>query len=171
MFLCRKGLDHDFVKVLDFGLVLGGPEQENDSMRITRQGITTGTPAFMAPEQAAGSPDLDHRADLYALGCVGYWLLTGQFVFQADSPVEMAAAHLRETPVPPSQRVETPVPQVLDELLMSLLDKDPGGRPQTALELIRRLDVTGLPGKWSVEDAREWWESHAPSRPRPHALD
>jgi len=164
IFLCRKGQDYDFVKVLDFGLVLTDADEGEESARLTRQGMTTGTPAFMAPEQAAGTSVLDHRADLYALGCVGYWLLTGQLVFTGRSALEIAAAHLRETPVPPSKRTETPVPEALDHLILQCLEKDPGARPGSAGAIRDTLEASGLLGPWTPGRAREWWLRHAPAR-------
>jgi serine/threonine-protein kinase len=97
----RLGLTHDFVKVLDFGLVksVAGPAGE-DTLG-TAVGLTPGTPAYMAPEMALGD-EVDGRADLYALGCVAYFLLTGQVVFEGDNALQMVAKHLREAPVPPS---------------------------------------------------------------------
>ena len=107
--LGRVGLRHDFVKVLDFGLVkvvaADGPEHS----LATAAGLTPGTPAYMAPEMALGE-SVDGRADLYALGCVAYYLLTGQVVFEADTPFQMVARHLRAEPVPPSLRTEVYVP-------------------------------------------------------------
>ena len=80
IFTCRLGLNVDFVKVLDFGLVKPARSYDQETMLVTARDVTTGTPAYMAPELALGESDVDARADIYALGCVGYWLLTGRLV-------------------------------------------------------------------------------------------
>lgn len=171
LFVCRKGQDVDFVKVLDFGLVLEDTNHDADVTRLTRQGITTGTPAFMSPEQASGDPSLDHRADLYSLGCVAYWLLTGTLVFPSDSPVKMAAAHLLTAPEAPSARTEVMVPPSLESLILRLLEKAPGDRPASAAEIRRELEAGGLLESWSPETARGWWDHHAPAQNEPTGVE
>src|SRR4029453_5870555 len=101
IFICRLGPDDDFVKVLDFGLVKHASPAAM-ATQLTLAGITAGTPAFMAPEIALAHPEIDGRADLYSLGCVAYYLLTGQFVFVADTPIAAALAHVNDHPAPPS---------------------------------------------------------------------
>ncbi len=91
----------------------------------------------MAPEIILGDADVDSRADVYALGCVAYYLLTGQLVFEADTPMKMLMQHVHAQPVPPSQRTELPIPRELDELVLACLQKDPDMRPQNAEELFR----------------------------------
>ena len=162
IFCCRVGSDFDFVKVLDFGLVKHSIEREES--HLTRRGMTAGTPAYMAPEMGLGKPDVDGRADLYAIGCVAYWLLTGRTVFEAESPVATILEHVQSEPIPASQRTELPIPQALDELILCCLEKDPGARPQTALELDARLAASVLPDRWGAEDARAWWQMHHPTR-------
>ena len=106
----RLGLRHDFVKVLDFGLVKSVTATDTWSTSLaTAAGLTPGTPAYMAPEMALGEA-VDGRADIYALGCVAYYLLTGLLVFEADNALQMIAKHLHDEPVPPSQRTELHVP-------------------------------------------------------------
>ena len=124
IFSSRLGPDCDFVKVLDFGLVKETTD-EGSRPDATAPGGAAGTPAFMAPEMALGSPDVDGRADIYALGCVAYWLLTGQPVFKGTTPVATMLSHVREAPVAPSSRTETPVPAALDALILDCLAKDP----------------------------------------------
>ncbi|MBI3929401.1 MAG: serine/threonine protein kinase [Armatimonadetes bacterium] len=154
IFVCRLGLRGDFVKVLDFGLALS-VRMPRDS-RLTATDAVHGTPAFMAPEQALERP-LDGRADLYALGCVAYWMLTGLTVFEAPSPVEHIIAHVGTAPVPPSQRTGRAIPGDLEAIVLRCLDKDPDARPASAAELGRCLD--GLPWKeqWTQVDADQWW--------------
>jgi serine/threonine-protein kinase len=161
IFTCRLGPDRDFVKVLDFGLV----KQVDDSkmtQQLTADHVAAGTPAYMAPEMALGQTDIDGRADLYALGCVGYWLLTGETVFTGETPMATLIAHVQSTPVPPSQRTEVYIPAALDEIILACLAKDPQNRPQTAEELERGLAASIPGGVWRVEDAREWWLRHHP---------
>jgi serine/threonine-protein kinase len=157
----RLGLQHDFVKVLDFGLVksVAGPTGEHSL--ATAAGLTPGTPAYMAPEMALGDT-VDGRADLYALGCVAYYLLTGTLVFEADSGLQMMAKHLRAEPVPPSQRTALPIPAALERLVLACVAKKPEDRPRGAAELARALsDIEGE--RWSEERAAEWWKAHAQS--------
>src|SRR3954464_1849708 len=157
----RVGLHHDFVKVLDLGLVKSVlPSASEDSM-ATAAGLTPGTPAYMAPELALGET-VDGRSDLYALGCVAYYLLTGQLVFEAATGLQMVARHIQEIPVPPSQRTEMPVAPELDRVVLACLAKRPEDRPQTAAELDRMLaDVDVAP--WGEEEATRWWSMHQPA--------
>jgi serine/threonine-protein kinase len=158
--LGRLGLRHDFVKVLDFGLVKSVEGGASEHSLATAAGLTPGTPAYMAPELALGEV-FDGRADLYALGCVAYYLLTGQLVFEAGSGFQMIARHMRDTPVPPSRRVELPVPPALEQLVLSCLTKEPAGRPRNAADLSQALAaIDGEP--WGEEQAREWWRVHRP---------
>jgi serine/threonine-protein kinase len=162
IFTCRLGPDYDFVKVLDFGLVKRSRDVQT-SMELTGAGSTAGTPAYMAPEMAVDAPDLDGRADLYALGCVAYWLLTGGHVFDADTPVGTILKHVREEPMPPSRRTELCIPAALEAVILSCLAKDPADRPQTASELSFRLQASLGEDPWTAYDAREWWERHLPA--------
>lgn len=156
----QSGLDSDFIKVLDFGLVKAMEDAE--SAKLTRDGLTTGTPAFMAPELAMGSADADARADLYAVGCVGYWLLTGHTVFEAPNVMAMALAHVQNEPIAPSKRTELPVPADLDELLLACLAKDPADRPASARALRARLEACPASREWDEEAGYRWWRHHAP---------
>jgi serine/threonine-protein kinase len=159
LYLCRLGLQHDFVKVLDFGLVKS-EDRRNEQTMLTSPEVTTGTPAFMAPEQAL-SEGVEGRTDIYALGCVAYWLLTGRLVFEADTPIQMVAHHLRTPPIPPSRLSELVVPPLLDQIVLQCLAKAPGERP-TSQELARMLSqVNGAPA-WGEDQAARWWVTHAP---------
>jgi len=158
IFLCRLGPDDDYVKVLDFGLVKHLEVAPPGSM-LTVEGTTAGTPAYMAPEIALGRV-VDRRADIYSLGCVAYYLLTGQPVFSADTAVATALAHVTDTPTPPSVRSELMIPSALDALILECLAKDPADRPQSAAELDARLAATVAPDAWTSEDAHVWWELH-----------
>jgi len=162
IFLCRYGEDCDFVKVLDFGLVKAFQHAEQEKPALSREEMIKGTPAFIAPEQVMGGADLDGRVDIYALGCVAYWLLTGQLVFRADTTMSLLVHHVRTQPVPPSTRSELPIPGMLDQLVLSCLQKNPADRPQTARELSDRLAAIDGAGVWSEDRAREWWRQYRP---------
>jgi len=157
----RLGLQHDFVKVLDFGLVKSVAGATPQQSLATAAGLTPGTPAYMAPEIALGEP-IDARADLYALGCVAYYLLTGTIVFEAESIFQTIAMALRDEPVPPSQRTANPIPPALERLVLSCLAKKPADRPTGAAELNRRLAEIAVE-PWSEELAREWWATAQPA--------
>jgi hypothetical protein len=159
IYVCRMGLDYDFVKVLDFGLVTGSDRQTIDQSLNIGLHKTTGTPAFMAPEIILGEP-VDGRADIYALGCVAYYLLTGSLVFEADSPMKVFLHHLQTTPVPPSQRTELPIPARLDALIMSCLEKDPARRPQSIDQVMVALDRYRSAEVWDNAAAKAWWGRH-----------
>jgi eukaryotic-like serine/threonine-protein kinase len=125
----------------------------------TRENAPPGTPAFMAPEQAMG-PEADGRADIYATGCVAYWLLTAQFVFSAETPMGLLLKHAQTAPARPSTRVEQRIPEALDDLVMACLAKEPGARPQTARELSLRFAELEGAVAWTQERARQWWGAH-----------
>ena len=158
----RLGLTYDFVKVLDFGLVKTTGERTGEAVAgvagpslATAGGLTPGTPAYMAPEMAVGEP-VDSRADLYAVGCVAYYLLTAKLVFEAENAVQVMLKHVTETPIAPSVRAGTALPDGLDQLVLECLSKEPADRPQTAGDLARRLgDIRGA--RWTQEQAAEWW--------------
>jgi serine/threonine-protein kinase len=159
---CRLGLTVDFVKLLDFGLVKARDGRDAGAPALTQDTVIPGTPAFMAPESVFGEPPPDHRADLYALGCVGYWLLTGTLVFEALTPARMLAQHLEAAPTPPSRRAEVEVPAGLEALIMACLAKRPQDRPASAAELSRRFAECEVSSPWTDERAREWWDRHLP---------
>ncbi len=159
--VCRYGPDFDFVKVLDFGLV---KERSDDDPMLTRRDQLLGTPAFMAPEMVRGYR-VDGRADLYGLGCVAYWLLTGALVFEAETVVAMAARHAGDPPERPSARTELPIPADLDDVILACLHKDPDARPADAAALSDRLAAVPVPA-WSQHDARRWWQKVRPATAR-----
>jgi serine/threonine-protein kinase len=132
IFTCRMGLEVDVVKVLDFGLVKAQGDGARQERMRTAPNATAGTPAFIAPEVAQGETAIDHRVDIYALGCVAYWLLTGQLVFEARNAMQQLLLHIRQAPVPPSGRMELPIPAALDDRILVCLAKQPatGPRPQ-----------------------------------------
>jgi serine/threonine-protein kinase len=169
IFLCRKGPEYDFVKVLDFGLVKQIGASGRKSAQLTVEGIASGTPAFMAPEMAYDSRVVDGRADLYALGCVAYWLLTGQLVFSGESPMGTMLRHVNDAPPPPSSRTELEIPADLERIILACLEKDPDKRPPSARELSRLLaECERSVTPWDPERMQHWWQTHFPDLgPRP----
>jgi len=184
----RAGTTFDFAKVLDFGLVKFDSARKSEDDAVTAgprggyplaggwaagqravsdrgshaAGVTAGTPAFMAPEVVLGVADTDHRVDLYALGCVGYWLLTGKLIFEGRSVVEVMLHHAHTPPPKPSTRSELPIPPPLEDLIMECLEKDPARRPTSAEAVSTRLDAVSLESAWTVERAERWWAMHRP---------
>ena len=159
IFVCRLGIEYDFAKVLDFGLVKILDETET---QITAEGTTTGTPAYMAPEIALGNTRIDGRTDLYSLGCVAYWLLTGRLVFEENGATATILAHVQKAPVPPSTRSELKVPASMDHVVLKCLAKDPAQRPADAGALLRLLDECDEGNFWTPQDADIWWQTHMP---------
>jgi tRNA A-37 threonylcarbamoyl transferase component Bud32 len=158
IFLCRMGNEYDYVKVLDFGLVKVLDENET---QITVEGATTGTPAYMAPEIALGSSRVDQRTDLYGLGCVAYWMITGSLVFEEKGATAMILAHLQKIPGLPSKKSQFNVPACLDRAIMMCLAKEPTERPAGAEVLARVLEGCDV-GSWTREDAECWWGANMP---------
>jgi serine/threonine-protein kinase len=158
--LGKAGIRRDYVKVLDFGLVKSVHQEAVDDSLATAVGRTPGTPAYMAPEMALSEP-IDGRADLYALGCVGYFLLTGHIVFEGTSALQIVAKHLHNEPVPPSFRARVQIPPALEKVILKCLAKKPDDRYATALELSQAL--AQIPEQsWSDEEANAAWATHAP---------
>jgi serine/threonine-protein kinase len=167
--MSRAGTTFDFAKVLDFGLVkldTAGPGGSGavgpSDVKLSSEGSTSGTPAFMAPEIVLGAAETDHRVDLYALGCVGYWLLTGKLIFEGRNAVEVMFHHAHTPPPRPSTRSELPIPARLEELMMECLEKEPARRPASAEAVSARLDAVPLESPWTVERAGRWWAMHRP---------
>jgi serine/threonine-protein kinase len=158
----KYGVYYDFIKVLDFGLARC---IENSGTPGTRFPMVAGTPAYMSPEAALNPKDADYRADLYAVGAVGYWMLTGTLVFEGLTDYQTLVEHVSKVPVPPSQRSETPIPPDLEQLIMACLEKDPNRRPQTARELMAQLKAVPLDVEWTAERAEHWWQAHRPTTP------
>ena len=157
----RVGLREDFVKVLDFGLVTSVAGASDDRSLATAVGQIHGTPAYMAPEMATGQT-ADARSDLYALGCVAYFMLTGRLVFEGGTPVQILARRLSEEPVPPSARTEMAIPAELERVVLACIARRPEDRPQSATELGRSLAAVPVT-PWTEEQAREWWRFNRPS--------
>ncbi len=163
IFAARLGTQFDFVKVLDFGLVTAAHGNAPvDETRLTQNDTTSGTPAYLAPEVATGDADIGPAVDIYAAGCVAYYLLTGQLVFEADSAMQMVLRHVREQPVPPSAVTELPVNADLERLVMRMLEKNPRDRPTSAQAIACELKRMTFDSTWDDRDALRWWSTHAP---------
>ena len=159
--LCRLGLEFDFVKVVDFGLVKHMGADAPEQTMVTSPEAVTGTPAYMAPEAVAGEAQ-DGRSDLYSLGCVGYYLLTGSLVFAAQTPLQMILMHTQAQPEPPSVRLGRTLPAEFERLILACLAKDPSQRPGSAEQLADALRHCSTE-PWSQAEARDWWGHHVPS--------
>ena len=163
IFVCRYGREVDFVKVLDFGLVKRVGREAKRDHQLTAIGTFTGTPAYGSPEAAMTErEEIDARSDIYSLGCVAFFLLTGRTVFEAPSPMMMLVKHVKETPEPPSTYSELGIPTALDELILQCLRKDARHRPGSAEAVAARLDAITVREPWTRERARQWWDLHAP---------
>jgi serine/threonine-protein kinase len=169
VYVCRYGREVDFIKVLDFGLVkpvdsgvLDATQPEISAVHAAR-----GTPAFMAPEQALGNRSLDSRTDLYAVGCLAYWLVTARPVFTGATPIDTIVKQVHAIPEPPSRHA--PVSAEFDDIVLSCLAKDPDERPPTADALAARLRSIWTGQAWMPDRARAWWETHLPAPPPRHS--
>lgn len=157
--LSRQGGVPDTVKVVDFGLV---KELERGGTGLTREDAILGTPRYMAPEMIRDPTSADPRSDIYALGAVAYFLLTGTHVFDGSNVIEVASHHLADVPEPPSARVDRPVPEPLELLVLRCLAKDPDERPASAAALLDLVEALEGIGPWSRRDAARWWRDLAP---------
>ena len=160
LYVCRMGLECDFVKVLDFGLVR--IDAGRDETSVTMAAVPMGTPGYMAPEVILGAATPGPGADVYALGCVAHYLLTGQPVFAAPSAMTVLLHHLQDEPVAPSQRAEQRIPGEIDALVLACLRKDPARRPRDAGAVLRMIADTGACRSWDAAGATEWWSRHLP---------
>jgi serine/threonine-protein kinase len=155
--VCRRGGVYDVAKLLDFGLVqcIG---LEKDASKLTVQGTILGSPPYMSPEQALGKNHIDARTDIYSLGSLAYFLLTGQPPFSRDSAMEMLVAHVHESPAPlTDHRPELPLD--LQEVVLRCLNKDPDKRFQDIDSLDRALADCACADQWDRDRAAEWWKN------------
>jgi len=155
--LARQGGVHDVVKVLDFGLVKSTREAKDPSETDAR--LIRGTPHYMSPEAIESPGSVDARSDLYALGAVGYYLLAGRPVFDADSFLEIYAQHVKEAPKPLSEVCEKPIPAGLEQLILACLANAKADRPKSAQALADALDQLDVP-PWTRADAERWWKQY-----------
>ncbi len=163
IFLTHRGGVYDFVKLLDFGLVKAVDGREQASLTSTNS--MAGTPMYLPPEGINHPDAVDGRSDLYALGAVAYYLLTGTTVFDGESIIEICMKHVQEQPQSLSERLGKPVSADLEQIVMQCLEKDPEKRPQSAYEVILELSKCQSDGKWSIQDASQWWDQQMPGQP------
>lgn len=154
---CERGGVYDVLKVLDFGLV---KEMAQVDGNLTQADVLIGTPFYMAPEIISQPGAAGPASDLYALGAVGYFLLTGRNVFEGASAVEICAAHLHDAPERPSVRAGREVSEDLENVILQCLAKDPADRPANADELLDALSACADAGDWGADDARAWWREY-----------
>jgi eukaryotic-like serine/threonine-protein kinase len=154
---CQRGGTADVVKVLDFGLIKevgsAGEGAQSDVHQIV------GTPLYLSPEALIAPERVDARSDLYAVGAVGYFLLTGQPLFCGNSLLEVCGQHLHSEPVPPSERLGAPIPRELELLILSCLEKSSEARPVNAAAL--QAALLAFAADWTQERAAEWWAEHS----------
>ncbi len=162
LYVCRLGLERDVIKVLDFGLVKTLTSIDRGEAALTATGIIRGTPAYLAPESATKGT-ADHRSDIYALGCLAWFLLVGRPPFEADSPIEVIMKHVGEQPLPPSEACEEEIPPPLDAVVLSCMAKDPDERLPSIDALEAALEEISFAQPWNRSRAQAWWESHSPS--------
>ncbi len=165
IFAAQRGGVHDVAKLLDFGLVKPLMEEEQ-SIQLTAEGTITGSPLFMSPEQATGESHADVRSDIYALGTVTYYLLTGRPVFEETGPIKLILAHAQREVVPPSHHRDG-IPEDLERIVLRCLAKSPLDRYQTVNELARDLAACECSGDWGPEEAAKWWQERSDRRPTP----
>jgi serine/threonine-protein kinase len=153
--LCERGSTPDVAKVLDFGLVKRQGKPEDPALSGTN--VITGTPLFLAPEAILTPEKIDGRSDLYALGCVGYYLLTGTYPFNGATVLEICGHHLHTAPEPPSARLGKTLPPDLERVIMRCIEKKPDQRPHDAAALFEELHACDDASAWSPVGARKWW--------------
>ena len=164
VYVSRMGVEFDFVKVLDFGLV--GREYRADVPTSRTKTVAMGTPAYMAPETILGQ-EPDRRVDIYAIGCLLRFLLTGEPVFRSQNEMGYLIQHLHDAPSPPSHSAEHPIPKSVDDLVLACLEKDPSLRPSSVDEVLQRAVSVDT---WDGELARKWWEVHLPDHCGPNPV-
>ena len=155
--LTRRGGVCDLVKVLDFGLVKAVNRGATGGMKAS---AVVGTPHFMSPEAVEKPETVDSRSDLYSLGAVGYWLLTGKAMFDGQTVEDLLVCQVKEAPAHPSQRLGSPLSPDLADLIMQCLAKQPEQRPSSAEALDRALASCVSAGAWTAQDAEQWWRAN-----------
>jgi serine/threonine-protein kinase len=156
IFAATRGGTHDVAKLLDFGLVKRRRGEETEGADGTQAGSFAGSPLYMAPEQSSQFGEEDARTDIYAVGAVAYYLLTGEPPFTGKNPMEIINAHSREEVVPPS-RLRDSIPDDLEKVVLRCLAKKPEDRFPAVGSLARALADCECAGKWGDQEAAAWW--------------
>lgn len=165
IFVTDRGGVPDSVKVLDFGLVkhlTSAPDGEQLREVAGEDGIV-GTPNFIAPEAIRDPNHCDARSDIYSVGVLGYFLLTGRELFEGETIAELCRKHLEETPTPPSQHLNAPLNARFEALLLRCLEKQRAARIASAPELAQQLSACDFPQTWTAEQRTTWWIIHRKS--------
>jgi serine/threonine protein kinase len=157
----RRG-DHEFVKVLDFGLVKT-IEADREQAGLTAVNTITGTPLYMSPEAIQTPEAVDGRTDLYALGAVAWFLLVGRPPFEGRTIVEVCGHQLHTPPLKPSLALGKPIPGDLEAIVLSCLEKRAEARPPDARALRKQLLACSAAAQWTAEQAGQWWGERKPS--------
>jgi eukaryotic-like serine/threonine-protein kinase len=161
VFLCSRGGVPDCVKVLDFGLVREFRADEPQRINPANEKVIEGTPWFTPPEAIQGSAQIDPRSDLYAVGVLGYYLLTGQYIFDAETVSEIHEKQLAAEPIPPSQRTTNLISTAMEQIILRCLEKDAAARPQSAGELKTLLLASPAAADWTLAKRIAWWDAYA----------
>jgi serine/threonine-protein kinase len=156
IFCAYRGGVFDVAKLLDFGLAKQTFETTDGGSHLTVEGTITGSPLFMSPEQASGDDQVDARSDIYSLGAVIYYMLTGRPPFESENPMKVMIAHATQDVVPPRQH-NAAIPSELEEIVLRCLEKDPDHRYQDVATLERALHELVLDDPWSSDRALQWW--------------
>jgi serine/threonine-protein kinase len=156
--LCERGGRPDVAKVVDFGLVKNLMGSEG-SVALSRDNAVMGTPLYMSPEAIRQPDAVDGRSDLYAVGAVGFFLLTGRPVFDGTSIMEVCTHHLYTEPERPSTRIGIALPGDVEAVLLRCLAKEPSARHASAAELVSALDACKDAHSWTRADGERWWKA------------
>jgi eukaryotic-like serine/threonine-protein kinase len=156
IFLTCRGDQYDFVKVLDFGLV---KTKSEGAANLTSANAVTGTPLYLSPEGVNRPELVDARSDVYAIGAVGYFLLTGTPVFSGESVMDICMKHMQTAPEPPSARLGHAIDRAIEEIILRCLAKAPADRPASASALLRELELCRIEPAWTAEQAAAWWST------------
>jgi serine/threonine-protein kinase len=156
--LCERGGAYDVAKVLDFGLVKDTENPTN--VTLSAANIITGTPLYLSPEAIRSPEKVDARSDIYSVGVLAYYLITGRQLFEGRNFVEVCGHHLHTPPVPPSARVSWSIPGDLERVILSCIEKDPDRRPASAKELHDALEACADSQAWKERHAERWWREN-----------
>ncbi len=161
LFISKLGVEYDFLKILDFGIVRYDKDKEEEEAKLTSPNKVIGSPSTFSPETLLGQK-ADNRSDLYSLGCVTYWMLTGSNVFKAKNLMQYIVSHASKIPEPPSEKSPFKIPEKLDQIVLKCLAKDPKERFSCASELWNELNQIEFENSWTRDRAEKWWQEKLP---------